>query len=227
MKKILVVLIALLSTISVQASSFNPNVLLEDIELKNYSIAAYEGVLEIEYKLVPLDADDKNVTWSISGVKDGVSAIFKDGNVTKTSSGKMKLELKNTTNEVVTLVLNVKSGKISKSVEIKLENKNTTEDRVREESIEKVEELITNLPTKVTKDNYEEVRDSIMEIKRLLEENDIEDEIESSSLDKYEIVNEELTNFERNGNTGTIIIVVILVLSFVLGLYLIFKKEEN
>lgn len=229
MKKILLGLFVMFTFIaSVSAASGDSYIPLEGIELKNYETAPYNGVLEVEYKLVPVDANNKTVTWSISNLKNGVTATFTNGNKTSNGNGKISIQFKNETEEVVTVKLTAKAGNITKTVDVKVENEKATNERETTEAVNKIEKLIEDLPKSIDSKNYDSVGEILEEIKDLIEsKEDLEELIDSELLSKYNNMISEYESYEGENNTGTIIIIIVLGLSFLLGLFLIFKKEEN
>ncbi len=229
MKKFLLGLFVMFTFIaSVSAASGGSYIYLEGIELKNYETAPYNGVLEVEYKLVPVDANNKTVTWSVSNLKQGVTATFTNGNKTSNGNGKISIQFKNETEEVVTVKLTAKAGNITKTVDVKVENEKATNERETTEAVNKIEKLIEDLPKSIDSKNYDSVGEILEEIKDLIEsKEDLEELIDSELLSKYNNMISEYESYEGENNTGTIIIIIVLGLSFLLGLFLIFKKEEN
>jgi ElaB/YqjD/DUF883 family membrane-anchored ribosome-binding protein len=228
MKKFLLGLVIMfISIASVNAaSSGSEPIVLEDIEIKNYEVASFEEVLEVEYKLIPSDVENKTITWSISGLVKGVTATFVDGNKTNEASGKISIEFKNTTEESKTVKLTAKSGSVTKTVEVKIEVEEDTDNRELLEAKEEVESLINDLPESIDSSNYDSTVALIEDIESILDsKEEVKDLLDAELLNKYDEVVAEVNSYVEENNFGTIVIIVILALSFLLGLFMIFKKE--
>lgn len=230
-KVVLVFLVMFISLVSTNASTGNvpSGIKLEDIKITSKDVVSYNGAIEVEYELIPRDADSKDIIWSVSTLESGVTVNFVDGNKTNKSSGKMGIQFKNETKEVVKVFVTAKNGNVSKKFEVSIESEEATTERVTTENVKKIEDLINELPKEVNNSNYNEVESNLEKIDSLIYENkDIEKLIDEELIDKYDYVIEKFEEYEENSQTiVTIVTIVLLVLSFILGLFVIFKKEKK
>jgi molecular chaperone DnaK (HSP70) len=227
MKKILfTVTLLFLSIMSVNAStSANPSkISIENIKITIGKNIGYNEELEVKYSINPSDATNKNLVWSLTGIKKGITAVFVSAKTTTDKEGTVKIQLNNTTSNTVTLKLVVKqNGKTLSTTKLNVESKTQTIDRV----VGEVKELISNLDEKINNRNYETNKESINKIDELLTNNEeIKELIDEDLLTKYNNVKEAVAKHEENSEkTFTIVISVVLVAMFITGMFLIFRKE--
>ena len=168
MKKILLGIIALFMAVTVNASTAEnvTYIKIEDIKVTLKENIGYNEKLRIDYKINPLDASNTKLVWSVSGLKNGISAEFETNTETTKEEGTIKINLKNSLDEEVTLKLIAKQDdKVVSETTLKVEAKNTTIERVTKE----VKEAINKLDTNLTKKNYEENKELLNEINDALE----------------------------------------------------------
>lgn len=228
MKKILLGIAILLMAVSVNASTGDKvtNIKIEDIKITMEENIGYSETLEIKYSINPTDASNTNLVWSISGLKTGITANFVNGNETSQSTGVLAIEINNTLDKEVTLKLIAKQNeKTVNTTNLKVETKESTVKRVTGE----VEELILDLDEKFNKENYEDNKEILDTIESELEKNEeIEELIDQDLLTRYNDAKDAMNTYEENQNkTFTIVISIVLVAIFVVGMFLIFKKEEK
>ena len=202
MKKILLGIIALFMAVTVNASTAEnvTYIKIEDIKVTLKENIGYNEKLRIDYKINPLDASNTKLVWSVSGLKNGISAEFETNTETTKEEGTIKINLKNSLDEEVTLKLIAKQDdKVVSETTLKVEAKNTTIERV------------TN------------------EINDALENNsEVEELLDKDLLAKYEDAKVAMDKYEQiQGKTFTIVISIVLVVIFIMGMYLVFKKDEK
>ena len=213
MKKILLGIIALFMAVTVNASTAEnvTYIKIEDIKVTLKENIGYNEKLRIDYKINPLD---------------GISAEFETNTETTKEEGTIKINLKNSLDEEVTLKLIAKQDdKVVSETTLKVEAKNTTIERVTKE----VKEAINKLDTNLTKKNYEENKELLNEINDALENNsEVEELLDKDLLAKYEDAKVAMDKYEQiQGKTFTIVISIVLVVIFIMGMYLVFKKDEK
>ena len=199
---------------------------IEDIKVTLKENIGYNEKLRIDYKINPLDASNTKLVWSVSGLKNGISAEFETNTETTKEEGTIKINLKNSLDEEVTLKLIAKQDdKVVSETTLKVEAKNTTIERVTKE----VKEAINKLDTNLTKKNYEENKELLNEINDALENNsEVEELLDKDLLAKYEDAKVAMDKYEQiQGKTFTIVISIVLVVIFIMGMYLVFKKDEK
>lgn len=228
MKKILLGIIALFMAVTVNASTAEnvTYIKIEDIKVTLKENIGYNEKLRIDYKINPLDASNTKLAWSVSGLKNGISAEFETNTETTKEEGTIKINLKNSLDEEVTLKLIAKQDdKVVSETTLKVEAKNTTIERVTKE----VKEAINKLDTNLTKKNYEENKELLNEINDALENNsEVEELLDKDLLAKYEDAKVAMDKYEQiQGKTFTIVISIVLVVIFIMGMYLVFKKDEK
>ena len=78
MKKLILGFVALFAFgLSVLAADNDNEIIeLKEIKISNYEVAPFDGKLEINYELVPNDVENKNIVWTISGLKQGLIVEF-------------------------------------------------------------------------------------------------------------------------------------------------------
>lgn len=227
MKKILFTIALLVMTLSVSASTgtSEKNINIENIKVTIPEAIGYNEELKVQYTINPLDASNTNLDWSITGTKTGVTAEF-SSKITTTSEGELTIKINNTTDKEVSLKLVAKqNGKTITTTELKIETKDVTIERVTGE----VTDLINGLDEKINKKNYEENKEALEKIEKSLNANkEVEELVDKDLLVKYDDVQNSMTKYEESqGKTLTIIISIVLVLLFIFGMFLIFKKEEK
>lgn len=229
MKKIILFLtLVFVFTLSVMASdNIIEKVTLKNIKLTNYELAPYEGTLEIDYELVPNDIADKNINWTISGLQKGVVATFRFGEKTKTAVGTMILEVKNSNEKESTFRVTAKSGTLTKTVTVKIENQQMTETRYKEEVVKQIEALIDEVK-KVDDKNVESVEKSINKIDIMLKNEEVRKSVKKELLDDLNEIKDKLNAFKNEDKKDYTKIGVIsaLVVAFLFGLYMIFKGNK-
>ncbi len=230
MKKcMLMFFVMFLSLLNVDASSAGGSEIeIEGIELISKKSISYNEVLEIEYQLVPRDTDQNTIFWNVIDLIDGVTADFVDGNLTTSCSGTVKIRFKNDTDESVKvrIIAENKENEIKEIIEVQVNDKIHTE-KLLSKAVE-IEEKIISLPKEITSENYSEVTDLLEQIESLFYLTETVEEFVSEDLiEKYEFVIKEVNDFEEEKITiDTIIIIILLMLSFIFGLIIIFKKEK-
>ena len=136
MKKILFGIMLLFIVIGVNATT---NVDVKNVNIENVKVEVNEKIgyneeINIKYSINPRDASNLNITWSVTGLKKGVTVEFVSDKVTKNSDGEIKLKVNNTTNEEVTLsLIGEQDGKIVNQTKLNVQNKENTLTRVTEE----------------------------------------------------------------------------------------------
>lgn len=231
MKKVLLVLLVMfVSLMTVHAStSSSSTIKLEGVNITADSTVAYNGTLDVKYDLNPVDADNKNVTWSVSNLVEGVTATFVDGNTTNASTGNLKISFSNATSDVqkVTLTAKDSTNNELKSIEVSVQTKDATTNL--ENKAKEIENLISKLPEEITSNNYDDVNKKLNDIEKILNANvGVEDFVSKDSITKYDDMVNKFASYKNKSITmGTIVTMVILGLSFIFGLFIIFKKEEK
>ncbi len=229
MKKIILFLTLVFAfTMSALASdNINEKVTLKDIKLTNYELAPFEGNLEIDYELVPNDVEVKDISWTISGVQKGVVATLKSGDKTNKSVGTIVLEVKNSNELESTFRVTAKSGTITKTVTVKIENKTMTETRYKEEVVREIESLIGEVK-KIDEKNVEAIEKAINKIDIMLKNEEVRKSVKQNLLDDFNEAKTKLETFksETKRDYTKIGIISALVLAFLFGLYMIFKTEK-
>lgn len=228
MKKILFTITLLflsIFTVNAATNSNTSKIAIENIKITIPENISYNEELEVKYSINPSDATNKDLIWSITGLKKGITAEFTNKN-TSTADGILIIKLNNTIDNTVTLKLIAKqNGKVLSTTKLDVESEDETLDRV----VGEVKELITKLDEKINRKNYEENKTNIDKITEELTDNEKLDELlDEELLTKYNTVKDAVTKYEENtGKTFTIVISVILVAMFIVGMFLIFKKEEK
>ncbi len=229
MKKIFLTLVILFaSTITVLAAdNIDNKAVLTDIKITNFELAPFDGELEINYELVPNDVDNKEVTWSISGLQTGVTAEIDGSYKTNKAVGTIVLKIKNANDKASTLKLNAKSGNISKTVNVEIENQTTTEDRYKKEVVTEIEKLIVDIKN-IDAKNEKAVEKAIDKIETMLKNEEVKKSVKASLLEDFDEVKnkfEAYKNEEDNGN-AKIVVIAALAVAFLFGLYMIFKDNK-
>lgn len=229
MKKIILFLTLVFAfTLSVVASdNIIEKVTLKDIKLTNYEVAPYEGTLEIDYELVPNDVLDKNINWTISGLQKGVVVTFKSGEKTETAVGTMVLEVKNSNEKESTFRVTAKSGKITKTVTVKIENKETTETRYKQEVVKQIETLINEVKN-IDDKNVESIEKAVNKIDVMLKNEEVRKSVKKELLDDFNEIKDKLNAFKKESKRDYTKFGLILVLmaAFLFGLYMLFKDNK-
>jgi len=201
---------------------------VKDIKIENIDVMVSESVgyneeVRITYSINPRDAKNLELTWSITGLKKGITAEFVNGNTTKESDGEIVLKVNNTLSEDVVLSLKAtQDKKVISTTKLNVETKDNTIERVTKE----LNDIINNLDENLDKNNYEETKANIEKIDKLLEENpEVKDMLDKDALTKYDEVKTEVSEYKENNNAVIIGVSVALVLAFSGLLYWIFKKE--
>lgn len=229
MKKIIlfITLVFAFTISSLAADNINEKVTLKDIKLTNYELAPFEGNFEINYELIPNDVEKKDINWTISGVQKGVVVTFKSGEKTDKAVGTMILEVKNSNETDSTFRVTAKSGSISKTVTVKIENKLMTETRYKEEVVKQIESLISEVK-KIDDKNVEEVEKAINKIDVMLKNDEVRKSVKQNLLDDFNEMKAKLETFknETKRDYTKIGIISALVIAFLFGLYMIFKGNN-
>ena len=228
MKKILFGIMLLFIAIGVNATT---NVDVKNVNIENVKVEVNEKIgyneeINIKYSINPRDASNLSITWSVTGLKKGVTVAFVSNKVTKNSDGEIKLKVNNTTNEEVTLsLIGEQDGKIVNQTKLNVQNKENTLTRVTEE----VKNLILELDEKINNNNYETNKELIEKIQDLLDNNpEIKDSIDEELLTKFEDVKTSVNDFDIDNNkTFVKIVSIVLVVVFSALIFWIFKKEEK
>lgn len=228
MKKIILLLtIVFVSALSVMAAdNITEKITLKDIKLSNYELAPYEGVIEIDYELVPNDVESKGITWTISGVQKGVVVDFKDGATTNKAVGIMTLEVKNSNETDSNFRITAKSGKITKTVTVKVENQKATETRYKEEVVKEIEALIDEVK-KIDEKNVDAVEKAINKIEVMLKNEEVKNSVKPEMMESFNQIKEKLETFksEEKRDYTKVGIISALAIAFLFGLYMIFKSN--
>ncbi|MDD4832030.1 MAG: hypothetical protein PHR09_04190 [Bacilli bacterium] len=230
MKKLILGFVALFAFgLSVLAAD-NDNELIElkEIKISNYEVAPFDGKLEINYELVPNDVENKNIVWTISGLKQGLIVEFEGESKTNKAVGTIVLIVKNDNEDISTVKLNAKSGDISKSVSIKVENETTTEDRYKKDVVEDIEKLIEDAKN-IDEKNEEAIEKAIKNIDIMLKNEDVKNAVDKDLLEDYDGIKEKFDTYkeEDNKDYAKTVIIVGLVLAFLFGIYMIFKDNNK
>lgn len=228
MRKILFGIMLLFIAIGVNATT---NVDVKNVNIENVKVEVNEKIgyneeINIKYSINPRDASNLNITWSVTGLKKGVTVEFVSDKVTKNSDGEIKLKVNNTTNEEVTLsLIGEQDGKIVNQTKLNVQNKENTLTRVTEE----VKNLILKLDEKINNNNYETNKELIEKIQDLLDNNpEIKDSIDEELLTKFEDVKTSVNDYDIDNNkTFVKIVSIVLVVVFSALIFWIFKKEEK
>lgn len=228
MKKILFGIMLLFIAVCVNATT---NVDVKNVNIENVKVEVNEKIgyneeINIKYSINPRDASNLNITWSVTGLKKGVTVEFVSNKATKNSDGEIKLKVNNTTNEEVTLsLIGEQDGKIVNQTKLNVQNKENTLTRVTEE----VKNLILELDEKINNNNYETNKELIEKIQDLLDNNpEIKDSIDEELLTKFEDVKTSVNDFDIDNNkTFVKIVSIVLVVVFSALIFWIFKKEEK
>jgi hypothetical protein len=222
MKKFLLGLFVMfLCTFTVNASVSGPSKIeVEGIDITAKSTVSHDGTLSISYDVSPKDADDKTIIWS-SSKADNLTVTF-DYNKTTSATGTVKVTFNNKNANPVKVIITAEdsTGKITKSIEVTVQDQQTTTNL--ESNAKDIEELIKTLDNKITKENYSKTEETLGEIDTLFEENDgVKDFVDDALMIRYEDVKEKFENYKDSSDmtitAGTIVTIVILVLSFIFG----------
>lgn len=228
MKKILFGIMLLFIAVCVNATT---NVDVKNVNIENVKVEVNEKIgyneeINIKYSINPRDASNLNITWSVTGLKKGVTVEFVSNKATKNSDGEIKLKVNNTTNEEVTLsLIGEQDGKIVNQTKLNVQNKENTLTRVTEE----VKNLILELDEKINNNNYETNKELIEKIQDLLDNNpEIKDSIDEELLTKFEDAKTSVNDYDIDNNkTFVKIVSIVLVVVFSALIFWIFKKEEK
>ena len=228
MRKILFGIMLLFIAIGVNATT---NVDVKNVNIENVKVEVNEKIgyneeINIKYSINPRDASNLSITWSVTGLKKGVTVEIVSNKVTKNSDGEIKLKVNNTTNEEVTLsLIGEQDGKIVNQTKLNVQNKENTLTRVTEE----VKNLILELDEKINNNNYETNKELIEKIQDLLDNNpEIKDSIDEELLTKFEDVKTSVNDYDIDNNkTFVKIVSIVLVVVFSALIFWIFKKEEK
>ena len=157
MKKFLLTILVLFAFVNVNASTNKKvnNIKIESIDVKVKENIGYNEELKVSYSINPRDAKDLNLTWSIEGLKKGVTASFVSSKKTSLSDGEVVIKLNNTLNKDVTLTLKAsQKGKTISTTKLVVESEKNTYDRVTKQ----LNDLITNLDEKINNKNYDDTK---------------------------------------------------------------------
>lgn len=230
MKKLIIGFVALFAfgMSALAADNENEKIELKEIKISNYEVAPFDGKLEINYELVPNDVENKNIVWTISGLKDGLIVEFEGESKTNEAVGTIVLIVKNDNEDISTVKLNAKSGNVSKSVSIKVENETTTEDRYKKEVVEEIEKLIEDAKT-IDEKNEEAIEKAIKNIDVMLKNEAVKETVDKDLLEDFDGIKEkfETYNKEDNKDYAKTVIILGLVLAFIFGIYMIFKDNNK
>lgn len=225
MRKKLLIIFMMLFAVNVNAST---NVKVKNIKIEDVSVTikdtiSYNEEVKVTYTINPNDAKNKALTWEVKGIKKGVKVEFVNGKTTKNASGEVLIKFSNDTEKDVSLTLNVKqNNKVLFTKKLNVQSKENTNNRL----VSEVTDLINGIDNKITKNNYESNKSKVLEIGKLLENEEVKSLLDSSLLDKYNTALNNVNNYSSNNNTVTIIISGVLVVVFSLLIYWIFKKED-
>lgn len=225
MRKKLLIIFMMLFAVNVNAST---NVKVKNIKIEDVSVTikdtiSYNEEVKVTYTINPNDAKNKTLTWEVKGVKKGVKVEFVNGKTTKDASGEVLIKFSNDTQKDVSLTLNVKqNNKVLFTKKLNVQSKENTNNRL----VSEVTDLINGIDSKVTKSNYESNKSKVLEVGKLLENEEVKTLLDGSLLDKYNTALNNVNNYSSNNNTVTIIISGVLVVVFSLLIYWIFKKED-
>ena len=224
MRKKLLIIFMMLFAVNVNAST---NVKVKNIKIEDVSVTikdtiSYNEEVKVTYTINPNDAKNKALTWEVKGVKKGVKVEFVNGKTTKDASGEVLIKFSNDTEKDVSLTLNVKqNNKVLFTKKLNVQSKENTNNRL----VSEVTDLINGIDNKLTKSNYESNKSKVLEVGKLLENEEVKSLLDGSLLDKYNTALNNVNNYSSN-NKVTIIISGILVVVFALLIYWIFKKED-
>lgn len=224
MRKKLLIIFMMLFAVNVNAST---NVKVKNIKIEDVSVTikdtiSYNEEVKVTYTINPNDAKNKTLTWEVKGIKKGVKVEFVNGKTTKDVSGEVLIKFSNDTEKDASLTLNVKqNNKVLFTKKINVQSKENTNNRL----VSEVTDLINGIDNKLTKSNYESNKSKVLEVGKLLENEEVKSLLDSSLLDKYNNALNNVNNYSSN-NTVTIIISGVLVVVFSLLIYWIFKKED-
>ena len=225
MQKVLVLLFALLSFVSVNAASKTTvtNIKIEDVKVEVEEKVGYNNELKIKFSINPRDAKNLELNWEVTGVKKGVTATL-SAKTTNVSDGEVILKVENTLDSNSTLTVKAtQNKKVYFSKEIVVEAKDTTIERVTNE----INELIGKLDEKINKKNYDDNKEIVDKINELLTNNsEVKDKISAELLTKYDNAKEAVDNYKGNNNV-IVWVSVGLAVVFAGLLYWIFRKEEK
>lgn len=223
MKKVLLFVSMFLLTISVSAStqSKESKIGIENIKVELKENIGYNDEVTFKYSINPIDATNTNLSWEIKKV-NGVNVTFVESKTTE-STGEVTFNVENTTKKSVDLTLYAKqNGKVVSTNKFTVEAKDETLERVTKE----VTDAINALDEEITNDNYEEVKETIAEIEKELQDEELKSAISEELLTKYENVKAASDEFTPKSNTLIAIITVALVIIFTGLLFWIFNKED-
>ena len=228
MKKVLLTLVLLFGfvfNVNASVSGSVGNIKIEDIKIEIQDDISYNEEVEIDYSINPRDASNKNLVWSVTGVKKGVTVEFTSSKNTNVSDGTLSIKVNNTTDENVTLKLIAKqNNKTISTTSFTVESKEYTITRITRE----VNELISSLDEEINKNNYEENKEILEEIEELLKDEEIRELIDEESIEKYENVNELVLKQEKKLNKNIIkIISIVLIVIFAGVIFFVFLKEDK
>ena len=215
MRKKLLIIFMMLFAVNVNAST---NVKVKNIKIEDVSVTIKDTISYNEEVKVTYTT----LTWEVKGVKKGVKVEFVNGKTTKDASGEVLIKFSNDTQKDVSLTLNVKqNNKVLFTKKLNVQSKENTNNRL----VSEVTDLINGIDNKVTKSNYESNKSKVLEVGKLLENEEVKSLLDGSLLDKYNTALNNVNNYSSN-NKVTIIISGILVVVFALLIYWIFKKED-
>ena len=227
MKKFILFLLFFMFLFNVNASSKVGNeILLEEVKLEVSTKISYKEVLEVNYELLPRDVDNKKLDWRIVNKNTSLAVKLSDIS-TNLQKGIFVLDIENKSDKSLSFKLEVlQNKKVLSFVDIVVESKEETEDRLFLEDLEELKKLIKRLDVSINKNNKDENKYLLEEID--LVSSDLKSELSEEELEKVELVYKNIDEYNlKVENNKKIVIIILLSIGFFIVLTLMFRKEKK
>jgi len=227
MKKFILFLLFFMFLFNVNASSKVGNeILLEEVKLEVSTKISYKEVLEVNYELLPRDVDNKKLDWRIVNKNTSLAVKLSDIS-TNLQKGIFVLDIENKSDKSLSFKLEVlQNKKVLSFIDIVVESKEETEDRLFLEDLEELKKLIKRLDVSINKNNKDENKYLLEEID--LVSSDLKSELSEEELEKVELVYKNIDEYNlKVENNKKIVIIILLSIGFFIVLTLMFRKEKK
>ena len=200
---------------------------LEKVNLEVEEEVSFKQILEINYELLPIDVDNKKLEWKI--INRNTDLVVKmEKNTTELQKGVFLLDIENKSEESLSFKVEVlQNREVFNSIDILVENKEETEERLFLSDLDNLKNLIEKLEIDINRNNIIENKELLEKIDSLINY-ELQNELSEDELEKINDVNSNIDEYElKVENNKKIVIIIALSVLFFGVLTLMFRKEKK